>query len=405
MYEAAFISMNNDSLIVIGRLNYPSGSAPSNRVHLYCKALKEAKGFPFVINLHSTFTKPTTFNYLGRYEGVPFYYCQKTPMRENRFMQRNINKIKGLINSFIVIRRLCIKYNVKALFFSTSVFNEVIFFIFLKIMKIPIIKECNEAPLFIRRENKAVAIHHFFLQLKLKMYGEIIVISDSLNKYYSAIFPMNNIYQIPILVDMERFSTLQKTMAEEKKVIAYIGYMGGNKDGLDNLIEAMAIINKKVNNAQLDLVGSAPGKDMLHLKSRIDSLRLNDVIFFLGSKKPEEIPPILANADLLVLARPNNSQAKAGFPTKLGEYLASAKPVVITKTGEIPKYLVDNQSAYLAEPDDINGFAEKVLYALEDENAVKIGAAGYEIANKNFNYRLYGKVLIEIIRKKNHSKV
>ena len=83
--------MNSDGLIVIGRLSYPSGSAPSNRVHLYCKALKEAKGFPFVINLHSTFTKPQPFNYLGRYEGVPFYYSQKTPMRENKFIQRYLN--------------------------------------------------------------------------------------------------------------------------------------------------------------------------------------------------------------------------------------------------------------------------------------------------------------------------
>ena len=102
----------------------------------------------------------------------------------------------------------------------------------------------------------------------------------------------------------------------------------------------------------------------------------------------------------MVLARPNNSQAKAGFPTKLGEYLASSKPVVITKTGEIPKYLVDKQSAYLAEPDDVGDFAARVIFALEDVNAEKIGATGYEVANRNFNYKLYGKELLEIVRKK-----
>ncbi|HUQ67127.1 MAG TPA: glycosyltransferase [Flavitalea sp.] len=396
--------MISDGLIVIGRLNYPSGSAPSNRVHLYCKALKEAKGFPFVINLHSTFTQPQTFNYLDRYEGVPFYYCQKTPLRKSKFIPRNISKIEGLISSFIVIRRLCRKYNMKVLFFSTSVFNEVTFFIFLKLMNIPIIKECNEAPLFVRQEKKSIGIDRFFLKLKTKMYGEIIVISDNLNKYYSEIFPKSNIYQIPILVDMERFSNLRNTRSDDNKEITYVGYMGGNKDGLGNLIEAMSIISQKANNARLNLVGSAPEKDILRLKSRIEALALRDVVHFLGSKTPDEIPLILANADLLVLARPNNNQAKAGFPTKLGEYLASAKPVVITRTGEIPKYLVDNRSAYLTEPDDVNGFAEKVLFALEDENAEKIGAAGYEIANRNFNYKLYGKELIQIIRKKGSKK-
>lgn len=393
--------MNSDGLIVIGRLSYPSGSAPSNRVHLYCKALKEAKGFPFVINLHSTFTKPQKFNYLGRCEGVPFYYSQKTPLRENKLIQRNINKIKGLINSLIIIRRLKKKHNVKVLFYNTIVLNEVIFFIFLKLMKISIIRECCEAPLFIRQEKKAIKLDNFLLHLKLKLYDEIIVISDHLNKYYSAIFPKNKIFQIPILVDMERFSNSIKTRTDGKKVITYIGYMGGNKDGLDNLIEAMAIVSKKVSNTQLELLGSASKEDMLRLKNKIESLGLNDVVFFLGSKNAEEIPSILSNSDLLVLARPDNNQAKAGFPTKLGEYLASGKPVVITKTGEIPKYLIDNKSAYLAAPDDINNFANKVIFALNDENSKKIGANGYEVANKNFNYSLYGKEILEIIRNKN----
>lgn len=392
--------MNSEGLIVIGRLSYPSGSSPSNRVHLYCKALKEAKGFPFVINLHSTFTKPQPFNYLGRCEGIPFYYSQKTPIRHNKLIKRNINKIKGLINSCVIIRRLKKKHNVKVLFFSTSILDEVIFFLFLKVIKISIIRECNEAPFLIDKGKKESKFNNFLLHLRLKLWDEIIVISDYLNNYYSAIFPKNKIFQIPILVDMARFSNSLKTRIDGKKVITYIGYMGGNKDGLDNLIEVMSIVRKKVSDTRLQLVGSAPKEDLLLLKNKIDTLGLNDVVGFLGSKNNDEIPHILSNSDLLVLARPDNNQAKAGFPTKLGEYLASGKPVVITKTGEIPKYLIDNKSAYLAEPDDILNFAEKVIFALNDENAEKIGANGYEIADKNFNYHLYGKEIIEIIHNK-----
>ena len=149
---------------------------------------------------------------------------------------------------------------------------------------------------------------------------------------------------------------------------------------------------------QLELIGSAPEKDIIRLMNKVESLDLNDVISFLGSKKADEIPSILANSDLMVLARPDNNQAKAGFPTKLGEYLASGKPVVITKTGEISKYLTDNISAYLSEPGDINDFAGRIIIALKDKNAEKIGLNGLEIANRNFNYKLYGKKILEIIR-------
>jgi hypothetical protein len=41
-----------------------------------------------------------------------------------------------------------------------------------------------------------------------------------------------------------------------------------------------------------------------------------------------------------------------------------------------------------------------VIFALQDENAENIGAAGYEIASKNFDYKLYGKTLVGIISSK-----
>jgi glycosyltransferase involved in cell wall biosynthesis len=196
---------------------------------------------------------------------------------------------------------------------------------------------------------------------------------------------------------MKRFNHMAEKMDHEKNIITYVGTMGGNKDGLENLIEAMAIVKEKDKNVRLQLIGTAPDKDLNRLKNKVAALGLTETINFLGKKKVEEIPCLLSNSNLLVLARPDNNQAKAGFPTKLGEYLASSIPVVITITGEIPKYLKDNVSAYLAKPDDINDFANKVIYALSDKNSEAIGKRGYEVADKNFNYELYGKEILRVL--------
>jgi glycosyltransferase involved in cell wall biosynthesis len=195
---------------------------------------------------------------------------------------------------------------------------------------------------------------------------------------------------------MDRFKNIE-TSIHSGKVITYVGFMGGNKDGLENLIGSMALVNNKVKNVHLQLVGSAPADDLAKLKKQVAGLNLDSAITFLGKKTTNEIPYILHNSDLLVLARPNNKQAQAGFPTKLGEYLASGKPVVITSTGEIPKYLKDKESAYLSEPDNIHDFADKLLYALSDQNANAIGKKGYAVANQYFNYRNYGKRVVEIL--------
>ena len=50
---------------------------------------------------------------------------------------------------------------------------------------------------------------------------------------------------------------------------------------------------------------------------------------FTGRTSPEVMPQILTDASILALARPNNVQSQNGFPTKLGEYLATGNPVAI----------------------------------------------------------------------------
>jgi glycosyltransferase involved in cell wall biosynthesis len=388
------------ALIVLGDLSYPSGNSLSNRIHLYSKGIKDFNIFPFIINIHSSHKEKQDYNYLGRHEGIPFYYPQKTSLYEPNVIKRTIKKALGVFNTFIIINRLRKNRRVTVLYYSINFHYELIFFFYLKLLKIPIVKECNEAPLFLIKEKKNLKLYTFLLKhVELKMYNGIIVISDFLYNYYSRYLSANKILQIPILVDIKRFciTTLQKKVTCEEKIITYIGSMVGNKDGLEDLIEGISLVNKSPNQIRLQLVGTARDHEIKNLKNKVESLGLNDVISFLGLKKSNEIPQILMNSDLLVLARPDTNQSRAGFPTKLGEYLASRKPVVITSTGEIPKYLQDGKNAYLVEPNKIENFATKIIYALNDKNASSIGAEGYEVANNNFNYHLFGKKLNDFL--------
>ena len=393
--------MSSPSLIVAGSFNYPKGSAPSNRIHLYCKAFKEAKGLPVVINLDAPFNSQQSFRFIGRYEGIPFCFSRRTYIRKRNFFIRNIERVKGLLIAIAIINKHKKRNtNIIVLFFSTLTFDEIILSTVLMLLRIKIIRECNEAPAFIIKEERNIKLQSFFLKnFKLKSYDGIIVISDFLKNYYSKIYSDRKIFQIPILVDLNRFEGVFKRIPSDKKIITYVGYLGGNKDGLGNLLKSVSIAKRSVNNLQLNLVGTASKNILTRLEEEIYQLSLKETVCLLGSKDSDEIPIILANSDLLVLARPDNNQAKAGFPTKLGEYLASTRPVIITKTGEIPKYLEDNKSAYLAEPDDIEGLAQKLLFAINDPKACEIGLEGFHVAEKYFDYRLYGEQLLEIFNR------
>ncbi len=395
---------NNPILIVLGSYTYPKGSAPANRIHLYCKALREVNGKSMVINLDSPFNSQQEFNYAGRYEGIPFFFSRKTYIRKNNFFTRNIERVSGLFNACAVILKFRKRKNTKilVLFYSILPADEIILYLFLKLLRIKIIRDISEAPNYLILNKKFIRLHSFFLKyFKLKRYNFLIVISDYLKTFYSNIFLAGKIFQIPILVDMDRFKDTLKTNSFIDKTFTYIGYMGGNKDGLEDLLDAFAIVRKRMSKVRLNLAGTAEEADLNRIKEKINQLELSNDVYLPGQVESNEIPILLANSDILVLARPDTNQAKAGFPTKLGEYLASKRPVVITKTGEIPKYLEDRKSAYLVEPGNIHEFAEKMLLAINDPEAKNIAENGYKIAAKNFDYKLYGNKIKEIF---NHSK-
>ena len=78
--------------------------------------------------------------------------------------------------------------------------------------------------------------------------------------------------------------------------------------------------------------------------------------------------------------------------------MATANPVVITRVGEIPNYLTNNESAYIAEPDSVDSFAQKLeeLYQNYDR-AKEIGKKGSELVNDVFNYKVQAQSLLNFI--------
>ena len=225
-----------------------------------------------------------------------------------------------------------------------------------------------------------------------------LVMTQKLLKHYQSLVKNTNakFFHLPMTVDLKRFSEISKQVKKEPYVM-YLGAMGNNKDGVDILIKAFSKICNKFPKHKLILVGpysiSVPQQKLL-----IKQLALEDRILYLGEKHRDEVPQLLSDADLLVLPRPDSRQAQGGFPTKLGEYLATANPVCVTKVGEIPDYLDDEVSAFLAVPGDIDSFADAMERALGNKQSAKeVGQKGKEVAEKHFNMEIQAKRLYEFL--------
>lgn len=235
-----------------------------------------------------------------------------------------------------------------------------------------------------------------------KAIGKIdcfVIMTNTLISYYKHLAkPDASFLHLPMTVDLERFKNIIKSNKYIMPYIAYTGTYNNAKDGVDILIKAFSIIAPKYPEYRLYMAGFYH-PDVVKQKELISILGLSNRIIYLGTLDKECIPEFICNADLLVLARPDSYQAQGGFPTKLGEYLATGNPVCVTRVGEIPNYLSDNISAFIAEPGDVESFANAMDRCLSDkDNARHIGAAGRKIADNNFSIDVQGVRLVQFLK-------
>ena len=229
-------------------------------------------------------------------------------------------------------------------------------------------------------------------------YDGLFVISNALRDYYvSQGIDAEKIHVINIIVDPERFDGLDSI--EQKQQIVYCGNANNNKDGVDQLIRAFAIVHNEMPDIQLVIIGPKPNEGDINSNiSLAFELGIKDNVVFIGKVPPQSIPRYLVESSIAALSRPSNIQSKYGFPTKLGEYLLSGTPVVVTRVGDIPLYLEDKVSAIIAEPDNIASFAKCLIWVLQHpEEARLIGERGKQIALNHFSYLGETKKLVDVM--------
>lgn len=233
----------------------------------------------------------------------------------------------------------------------------------------------------------------------LKDIQGIFVISQSLRNYFiSQGIPENKIYIINMFVDADRFKNLIKST--EQKYIAYCGAVSYEKDGVDLLIRAFSIFYQSHPDYILKIFGNGVAPDVLpRLKKLASLLNVGNSVVFSGKIEPERIPQLLCDASIMVLARPNNLQAQNGFPTKLGEYLATGNPVVVTRVGDIPLFIRDKENGFLATPDDPEDFAQKLSWIANNyDTALQIGKEGQKLVMNEFSYKTQSYKVFNILK-------
>ena len=205
----------------------------------------------------------------------------------------------------------------------------------------------------------------------------------------------NKVTIVNSIVDTTRFDGIVKQPCES--YFAYCGNGNNKKDKVDELIKVFARVAERHHDIKFYIIGPTTQvyKDETDNVQLVHELGLDDLVIFTGMKPAAEIPQLLVNAKALFLTRPDTLQNRAGFSTKLGEYLASGNPVVAAGVGDIPLYLKNNENAFVYTPGNYHAVevAMECILAHPDE-AKEVGQKGRIVAHTYFNAMIETKKLI-----------
>jgi 1,2-diacylglycerol 3-alpha-glucosyltransferase len=151
-------------------------------------------------------------------------------------------------------------------------------------------------------------------------------------------------------------------LKDENKKILYVGRLMKEK-GLDILIKAYGIVNAKVPNTNLIIVGK--GHIRRNLEDLANGLGLKNVIFT-GFISDSLLRQAYASSDIFVL--PSYAEIQ---PLVLLEALAMGLPAIGTNVGGIPEMIIEGRNGYIVKPGDREGLAERIITILNDSKLRK----------------------------------
>lgn len=367
--------------IYVVRPMFLPNTAVINRMMGHLRAFSEAG-----IEVEAAYISPNTNGdkVENPIPGVQFHYCWGNSKVRNRYLKA----LFSYLWAWKYVKRL--PENANVLLLGVGRYMS----LFLLRNGLNLYYETTEHPALVRNKHQ---LRTYIKQSKRLKH--IFVISRPLKHFFIENgLPEDRITIVNMTVDPCRFEGVEKQNVKEQ-YIAYCGTASNNKDGVDELLKAFAITLQKHPDIKLYIIGATPDKeDRAGNIQLIDDLGIKEAVVFTGVIAAKQMPQILKNAEILALDRPDSLQAQNGFPTKLGEYLLTGNPVVVTKVGDIPLFLKDGESALLSEERHADVFSSKLNWALEHpEEAKQIGARGREIALKNFDCYEEGKKILKVM--------
>jgi len=380
--------------LLTGRTPYPNGMAGTQRIHLMARAMAEAGAAVNVwVDGMDSFLKVRNTDVAGSKDGIPYEYLLGKTTASTHKLQRILDRLSLVCVAKKRMAEAVQSQSLDGLYFYTPCsrfqFERCVMRKVAKTNRFPIVIDLCEAPWSLNPRQS------FLEKMVSPLWGAdgVVCISRFLEDWVCQENrrtgrTVQHLY-VPILVDANEITPAVAPPSGKTVLFAGSHIYDGT---LRFLLATMELVWKSHADCQLVITGGAT-EAMLGLTTTGG----NGKIRCAGYVERNTLLREYGAASVLAIPLFDDVRSRSRFPTKLGEYLATGRPVVTNRIGEIPRFLEDGLNACVAEPGDITAYAAAICRLLANPSrGHEMGRKGRQVAEQHFHYANYGAKLCEL---------
>jgi glycosyltransferase involved in cell wall biosynthesis len=276
-------------------------------------------------------------------------------------------------------------------------------------VKRPLFLEYNGSEVWVGRHWDRVGsldLLERYERLNLDAAARIFVVSDVERRNLEARgVRAEKIVVNPNGVDVERFrpgvggaQTRRELGIDEHEVL--VGFVGtfGPWHGVEKLAAAIKTLPENLR-ARFLMVGS--GSLRAEVEQQLEAETRARRVIFTGTVGHERVPQLLDACDVLVAPHVPLTDGSEffGSPTKIFEYMAMGKGIVASRLGQIGEVLVDEETALLVGPGNVDELAAAIVKLVEDQTLrERLGLRAREVAEREYTWEHNARRVLEAYR-------
>lgn len=188
-----------------------------------------------------------------------------------------------------------------------------------------------------------------------------------------------------------------KNLLENNFCVVFAGNIG-KAQSVETILEAANRL-KEVAKIKFVFVGSGSMLDWV--SSQKEKMGLSNVVIA-GRFQMDAMPSIYQYASALLVTLKDEETFSKTIPSKLQAYLEARRPIIASLNGEGARVVNEAGAGLTCKAEDANALAQCVrdIYALPENDRLRMGASGYAYFLDHFEMNRQAKLLIELLEKR-----